>query len=390
MSAPATDQAETLRLIRAAGRKAGAMAGVPPEDVVQDLWILYNRKLAALYTPSLPLYPLLAEAARRIAFGYTHRRFREVSQADMSEGDGEDNIASLATESDPTEDAERRIALATLGNMLAPIGNPDRTLGLARFAGHEPQAEENSVTISRRPKKPRAERSLSANQIRLREIRLSLKMTLKGFSTRIGASEASQRAYEYGVTHDVPSDVMKRAEQLFESVGVQRTPQRAAILDTPIDVLMQTWATRLGVTPDPVVLAEAMNNIVSGNTLRRWLAKKHTPVEANLLAVDGYSRYGAQYLSVEKAKSLWRMMASSRSGDGICLIPEEAFRKLSAVLKNLASDSGYIGEASRQAEGLLQDLLSSGGGFKSGVMTMAASAFSPFADRMKESIFWHE
>ena len=207
---------------------------------------------------------------------------------------------------------------------------------------------------------------------------------------RIGVSEASQRAYEYGVTHDVPPDVMKRAEQLLDSVGTQRTQQRAAILDTPIETLMQTWAARLGVAPDPAILAEAMNNIVSGNTLRRWLARKHTPAEANLLAVDGYSRYGAHYLSVEKAKSLWRMMASCRSSDGICLVPEEAFRKLSDVLEKLASDSGYIGDASRQAEKLLQDLTSSGGGFKSGVMAMAASAFSPFADRMKESIFWHE
>lgn len=389
MSAPEADQTETLRLIRAAGRKAGITFGVPPDDVVQDLWMLYNSKLAALYSPTLSLYPLLAEAARRIALGHTHRRYREVTQSDLAEADGEDIIADLPTETDPIEEADRAIALATLGKMITPTNGADPCLGLNRFAIQGDQEVESSAS-PRRTKKPRSERSLSSNQIRLREIRQRLRMTLREFAINVGATEASQRAYEYGVTRDVPADVMRRAEQLAESVASQRTRQRPALLDKPIDELFLIWAERLGVEPDPAVMAEAMNNLVSGNTLRRWLAKKHTPAEQNLLAVNSFSRFGPRYLDVEKAKTLWRMVANSSHSDGRYFIPEETFHKLLAVLATLATSDGYIGEASRTACLLLQEIKLACSNLSWGIMNLPSDAFRTFAERMKNSVFWQE
>lgn len=384
----APDQAETLRLIRAAGRKAAITFGVHPDDVVQDLWILYDTKLASLYTPTLPLYPLLAEAARRIALGLTHRRYHEVTQSDIAEREGEDLIADLVSDDDPAAEADRAIALAQLGKMLTPAerGSPDLALG--RFAGTPNWADGANAIVPRRQKQPRAERILSPNQMRLREIRLRLNKTLGDFAMTIGISEASQRAYEYAVTRDVPPDVMERAEHLAESVATQCDRARPAILDIPIEDLIQTWADLRGVPADPPVLADALGNIVSGNTLRRWLAKKHRPAEKNLLAVDGYARYGALYPVVDKTKTLWRMVASCGGPDGNCIVPEETFLKLSGELVKLAVADGYISDSSREASQLLKELEQAGGGFAGGAMILSTEAFSPFAERMRKSIFW--
>ena len=357
--------------------------------MVQDLWILYETKLASLYTPTLPLYPLLAEAARRIALGHTHRRGHEVTQADLPESDGEDLFADVASNSDPEGEADREIALAQLGSMLSSArGEPK--IGVERFAGLDILKKFTTAEPPRRQKKPRAERQLSANQIRLREIRKRAGKTLGAFAEAIGISEASQRAYEYGVTRDVPEDVMKRAEELAESVEQRRERAASPLVSRPIGELVNVWAERVGVRPDPAVLAPALGNLVSGNTLRRWLTGKHHPTEANLVALDGYSRYGRYYKSAGRAESLWRLVASPiATGDGF-LIPEGVFSELSRELQQLSSAEGYIGAEARDALLLLNELAKAGGGFGAGAICLSASVFQPISERMKNSKFWQE
>lgn len=357
---------EVFAAIKEAAKMPGFQFNVDADDLAQELWLLYDEKLRHAYDPSRPLRPYLAECARRIGLSMTHRRAFEYAESDIkSSDDGESLFDSLpAKGSSLEESADRAVALGLLSQFFKGDDDMNTVLGLGRFADESriklpsPQPTKPASSGVSKPKTARKKKVLSEDQVELRSIRTEMKMTLNEFAVRIGITEASQRAYEYGQTRGVPAKVMKRARALRENNGVW-LEHREALKARPIAETLAEWASILGVENDPAAISGALNEAVTANTLRRWLREIHEPTLGLLHELDDLVRMGPNARLKARLVRLLKAIStgSSAAAKGFVLIYLAPIQDLQKLVQELldqgeGKDSLDIQEMAPKLRGL--------------------------------------
>lgn len=247
---------------KSGARKVGAEE--IEEDVGQEVFMLFTRNLIHKFDESYNLEPFLIETSRRIALSLIRGR-RELlidDDGDLIAGMIDDISMRNGIEDLPISESEQKMAFESIkmkfpgvepGVLVPPSSNPD-------------------AMVKRRG---RAERELSKENSRLRDIRMKMSLSQEDFADRLGIHTATLQSYEYGRTAVAPQDVMDRAEELFkqEEGLVKRNISNES---QSMPDLVKEWAKSLGIDEnDLTTLSEFIG--VSKSTVHRWVHNGSRP-----------------------------------------------------------------------------------------------------------------
>jgi DNA-binding XRE family transcriptional regulator len=241
---------------KSGARKVGAQE--IEEDVAQEVFMLFIRNLIFKFDESYNLESLLIETSRRVALSLIRGR-RELlldDDNDLMTNLIDDISMRNSIEDLPISESEQRMALETI-----KMNFPGIEVGVL----NPPSADPDSM-VKRRG---RAERDLSKENARLRDIRMKLSLSQEDFADRLGIHTATLQSYEYGRTAVAPQSVMDRAEELFkEEAGLVK--RNLSIKHVLMPELVKEWATMLNVAEnDFTALSELIG--VSKSTIHRWV-----------------------------------------------------------------------------------------------------------------------
>jgi len=239
------------RLSRVVAHRLGN--GVDPDDLSQEVWLVFQRKIAREFNPEYPIEPILLECARRIGLSMRNSRY-EVTETDLDDRYFAGNEFQLenqvTTELDEAE-IERRIALDKIEkclytnqeNIIKVSTNPMLMPGLS-FGTHKGEKPQLPKPAKR---KPSIATKRVAEQDELISIRNQLNWTQQQFADELGIGVPRLASYEYGKTKGVPDGIMSKARELLtqEAVGAKRAQSKFD--GRSMEHILHEWADLLGV-----------------------------------------------------------------------------------------------------------------------------------------------
>ena len=303
-------------------RSAAFRLGIPEEgqEIAQELGLKFFQEIIHEYNPQFSIYPFLRTYAGNLARTHSRVKMLTPNATDLfssNDGEGESDpvrdygllVAGLdGQEADDATEAviarlDRAAALRKIGQSLYPPSSSRPGGGLKKDGTPRARLPDVGFFVERSQEKPlrspkvrlppqgvsqpQAEKTANADQIELRNIRLSLGMSQPEFAGEIGIKVPRLSSYEYGKTSGVPEHIMDAARKLRRDAVARNTLQEL-YGDKPMAEIFSGWVEHISealrscgeLAPDvPAVgdsfIAQLLQ--VTETTLRRWRNNRARP-----------------------------------------------------------------------------------------------------------------
>lgn len=283
------------RICASLGRSFGLDHG-QQGDLAQEVWLIWQNKIAKKYDPTFPVEPIIIECARRIAFSVRHNPMDQ--QPDLEPGENEadyfDRVASQTHEEDHSEidkaralDKIRALLAANkaedtkLTNSIAPMPNVplDNSPSTNTHSFEDLISAEWKTPKLKSPEiKPVTKKKtrLTPEQAELVKIRKDLGWSQIRFAEELGIGYPRLVSYEYGKTFSLPDGLLGKARELHENESAAVQARRSKYADVNMDTLLDRWGTILGIKSNPDrVIANILGKSLT--SVLRWRAGTSTP-----------------------------------------------------------------------------------------------------------------
>lgn len=266
------------------------------EELRQRVALLFHSKLLDTLREPEGVYPVLYAAGKHVALKLATKQ-REASLEALAAGSNVGNVGDFlelliapgvdepTLEDDVVGGLSKQQAKEQFAMRLAAHG----VKGVLQTKVADGGEEEEPVPGKRRRKRV----GYSTAQLRLREIRQSLKWTLPEFAIRLDLPESKLHAMLYGLGTRVPSDLIRTAEDLLLTTGESRHEETHRFQTTPMKEIVIQWMRALGILssakeePEEGDLSKLANALgVNRSTCWRWFVENNKPRLATLARYD--------------------------------------------------------------------------------------------------------
>ncbi len=267
------------------------------DDVGQEVFLLFQQKLIERFDPDYEAEPWLIEISRRVALKMLRKTKELPLDDEVRDGFLSSIDDGLINERISTYDSfdDNPVSFVDQKRAMEKIKNAVKFPGVV----NKPRQLSKVTPVIRKENK--AEKVISADCRRLREIRLALCMTQVSFSEQLGISTATLLSYEYGRTLTIKEDIMKKAEELFseQKVVVLRNKEK---FSRPMPEIIESWCQMLGATGEDriEVLIDVLN--VDKSTVYRWQKQEMRPNIGMLKIYERNVKNAIRFLKMNKEK----------------------------------------------------------------------------------------
>ncbi len=287
------------------------------DDLTQELWLLFIERIAPRFDATKSLDAYIYEYAKRRSMHLKGEHSRELSLssfADMpmedeaNEQNGEEKLSSLTGVVSRLD--EEGILARIKGQALLDKSAGDAAIvrrlpdilsylsretfangGVAQgvadlgfsekvqrqvLAGTIAQLNERVEITAADFGSSQGAKTLSAEQIELRNIRINSGKTKREFAEIIGIQIASLDAYEYGRTKSVPHDVMKNAREWAKNYTDEFALIKSKFHSLKMSQILETWVRELSLDGDDLTEIAAFFETTK-TTIKRWMTDESMP-----------------------------------------------------------------------------------------------------------------
>lgn len=239
------------------------------------------------YSSVLPMLSSYAKNVLRHAVG-TESRYLAVSQ--MGAGFSS-NGGTIHSEDERSDDEVMQSITGESASDSEMLARADKSIALEKLAAYRsalarPPVVPLVIAKPAMPCIPRTSVERASQSGRRREItviRNELGLGLAQFASLIGATVEQLKHYAKNKGH-VTEAALEKARSLHVNGNAKYRTALATYSNRLMSEIVEDWARRAGVAPDPDAVAIALG--VSKKTVQRWLANTARPTWRTIMAID--------------------------------------------------------------------------------------------------------